>query len=77
MEDWQGFEAEGTMGLDYKGEIVASAKSQTSAMKTSPCCFQLAVLSFLIRLSDQIEEWRVVKIRLQNACHIYKQTARF
>lgn len=53
MEDWQGFEAEGTMGLDYKGEIVASAESQTSAMKTSPYSFQLAVLTvFFIRLSD-------------------------
>lgn len=52
-EDWQGFEAEGTMGLDSKGENMASAESQTSAMKMSPSSFQLAVLTvLLIRLAD-------------------------
>ncbi len=54
-EDWQGFEAEGTMGLDSKGENMASAESQTSAMKMSPSSFQLAVFTvFFIRLADNL-----------------------
>lgn len=50
MEDWQGFEAEGTMGLDSKGENMASAESQTSALKISPSSFQLAVLKVFFLL---------------------------